>query len=86
MARPTAFKHQGLVCLNRADGSAIMLTTEEAAAIVALLSPASEAGAAAQRHLDAHGRLLGRSHGDEEYPAHPPRLPDRPGLSDVVGG
>lgn len=63
MARPTAYRHQGIIHLNRADGSLLALTVEEAAAIAALLSPGTEAGAAAQRHLDAHAGMLGRGHG-----------------------
>ena len=66
MAHCTAFRHQGLVGLNRADGSAIMLTMEEALAVADLISPSSEARAAVTRHLNAHSGLLASRHSDHQ--------------------
>jgi hypothetical protein len=63
MAHPTAFRHQGSITLNRADGSSILLSMEEAAAIAALVSPGAEARAAAERHLAVHRGMLGNRHG-----------------------
>lgn len=64
MAQPTAYRHEGRVLLNRHDGTLVRLTMEEAAAIVAVVSPSADARAAAERHLVAHASPLGRRHGD----------------------
>ena len=66
MAHPTAFRHQGKVHLNRGDGTAVILTMEEAAAIAALVAPSADARAAAERHLQAHQGMLGQRHGAAE--------------------
>jgi len=66
MAHCTAFRHQGLVGLNRADGTAIMLTMEEAVAVADLIGPSSEARTAVARHLDAHSQILGSRHSDRQ--------------------
>lgn len=65
MANPTAFRHLSNIYLNRADGSALILTTEEAAAVAALVSPSAEARAAAERHLAVHRGTLGFGHGSQ---------------------
>ena len=62
MAAPTAYRHQGMIGLNRHDGSCVMLTMEEAAAVAALVSSGADARDAVQRHMDARGELLGRRH------------------------
>lgn len=62
MAAPTAYRHQGMIALNRPNGGLVMLTMEEAAAVAALVSPGADARDAVQRHMDARGELLGRRH------------------------
>jgi hypothetical protein len=72
MAHPTAFRHHGTIILNRADGSAVALTMEEAATVAALVSPSADARAAAENHLAAHRTLLGTGHGSVGA-SYPPR-------------
>ncbi len=57
MAHPTAFRSQGLVALNRADGSVIMLTQEEADAVAGLCGPGAHAANSVRAHLERHGGL-----------------------------
>lgn len=62
MAQPTAFRHQNRIHLNRADGTSLVLTTEEAAAIAVLVGPSAAARDAAERHLEMLRTPLGRRH------------------------
>lgn len=64
MAAPTAYRHQGMIALNRPNGGLVMLTMEEAVAVAALVSPAADARDAVQRHLDQQMNLIGRAHSD----------------------
>jgi len=64
MAAVTAFRHQGMIGVNRPNGGLVMLTMEEVAAIMALVSPGTVAGEAAQSHLAAHRTMLGSRHSD----------------------
>lgn len=63
MAQPTAFRHENRIHLNRADGTSVVLTSEEAAAIAALVGPSAVAREAAERHLEMLRTPLGRRHG-----------------------
>jgi len=62
MAQPTAFRHENRIHLTRADATSGALTTEEAAAIAALVGPSAVARDAAARHLEMLRTPLGRRH------------------------
>lgn len=57
MARPTAYRHQGQVYINRTDGTLLAITPEEAEAVAAIMGAAGAARAAADRHLQRHAAI-----------------------------